>query len=115
MILKSLEKMLRDSNKENIDNYGIIKAYDGIEGLALFKIDYLLNKSIKLVITDQNMNMMNGFEMLNIMKKYSISENNPKLCLSSSDDSDLKTQSIGKKFYFLSKPINKSELNKLLV
>ena len=114
MVLQCLKKMINDIVKEVNGKYGILKSYDGIEGLALFKLDYLLNKSIKVIISDQNMSMMNGLEMLNILKKYSISEDNPKLCISSADDSHLKSQNI-QNICFLPKPISKKELRKLLI
>ena len=51
--LKNLLKNITDAKKDN-NTYGVLKAYDGIEAMALFKIDYFLNKSIKYMISDQN-------------------------------------------------------------
>jgi len=89
IVLKSLQNMITDIDKGNKEKLGILKAYDGIDALALFKIDFLLNKSIKVIITDQNMVMMNGLEMLNIIKKFRSSEDIPKLYICSADKFEL--------------------------
>ena len=57
IILKSLEKVI---NSCKISNIVVIKAYDGVDALGLYKIDYFLGKNIKYVITDQNLTMMSG-------------------------------------------------------
>jgi len=114
MVLRSLKKMIIGISQDKKETYEVIKAYDGIEALALFKIDYYLNKSFKYVISDQNMTMMNGLETLAIIKKCLRNENYLKLFVSTSDDAHLKEKKIDY-LKFLTKPVSKKELGKLYV
>ena len=111
VVLNSVKTLINSLNNRNIE---VIKAYDGVEALALFKIDFFLNKKIKYIISDQNMTMMTGVELLNLLKKYSSKENKaPKLFLSSSDDANLKEFNL-KGISFLSKPISKKEIRNII-
>ena len=110
IVLKSLKNIITDIAKEKNEKPKILESYDGIEGLALYKIDYLLNKSIKLIISDQNMTMMNGLEMLNIIRKFPFSEGKPQLYICSADKFDIQSQDI----LFLNKPIDKTNLRKII-
>jgi len=110
IVLKSLKKSLKEILSRKKGNYEIIKASDGIEGLAMFKLDNLLNKSIKVIITDQNMTIMNGLDMFNLIKKRINTEDSPKLYISSSDQFDIESKEIK----FLSKPVDKTQLRKAL-
>jgi len=114
MVLKSLKKMIKGISNNKGGTFEVIKAYDGIEALALFKIDYYVNKSFKYVISDQNMTMMNGLETLAIIKKCLRNENYLKLFVSTSDDAYLKEKKIDY-LEFLTKPVSKKELGKLYV
>ena len=110
IVLKSLKNIITNITEEKSEKPEILKCYDGIEGLALYKIDYLLNKSIKLIISDQNMTMMNGLEMLNIIRKFPFSEGKPQLYICSADKFDIQSQDI----LFLNKPIDKTNLRKII-
>ena len=110
--LNSLAKQLKDVIKNRNTHIHILKAYDGVEALALYKIDYFNKRSFRYVISDQNMTMMHGIEALTLLNKFS-SGNPLKLFISSSDD--ILKENINTKFLnFLSKPISKSELSKLI-
>ena len=86
IILKSLAKVINGCKNPNME---VIKAYDGVVALGLFKINYYLGKNIKYIVTDQNMTMMSGIDLLSLVSKYSI-EKKTKLFISSSDDANLK-------------------------
>ena len=93
--------------------YEIIKASDGVEALALFQLDYCYKKSIKFIISDQNMNMMNGDKLLSLVSQYD-KEKNTRLYISSADNESQGLNNGNEKFDVLNKPIALSELRKIL-
>jgi len=114
LILKTLKNLIKTVVKGKTDNYGIIKAYDGVEALALFKIDFFLNKSFKNVISDQNMSLMHGIHCFEIMKKCLKNEKYLNMYLSTADEDNFKDSNI-KYVSLLSKPVSKKALSKLFV
>ena len=71
MLVKSLNKMLI-SIPGIQENYDIVTGSDGIDILNLIKND-AEDKLIKLIITDENMEIMNGSEAVKIIKKLVLS------------------------------------------
>ena len=71
-ILKALKNKCRQVIKEaNLQNdIEIISAYDGVDALGLFKMDFYLGQSIDYIIADYNMSMMNGGDFLKLVDKY---------------------------------------------
>ena len=111
-MLKSLERMLKNISETNKKPFEILKATDGVEALALFMLDYFLNKSIKFVISDQNMTMMNGLELLKLINFYSKDNNNPRLFINSGEDDSIIAGNLDF-IKFISKPANKNDLKKI--
>jgi len=113
VVLKSLSRVIK-SSLESKDNAKIevLKAYDGVEALALFKIDYFLGHNIKYFITDQNMTMMSGMDLINLVKKYADKKQPIDLYISSSDNDNLKDYNTMQNF--LPKPISKKEIKKII-
>ena len=111
LLLNSLKKSIKKVLGEKYNNYQIIKAFDGIEALGLFKLDSMFDKSIKYVITDQNMLFMNGIELLKILNNYK-DKNPAKLYICTSEDVSIIDEKLP---YIL--PINKppsiAELNRI--
>ena len=112
VVLKSLHKMILEISERKKCKFGVIKAFDGVEVLAMFKIDYYLKRSFRYILSDQNMSMMNGVEALTLIKKFS-PDNPINLFICSSDDSNIKDQNLDF-LRFLSKPVSKGELIKAL-
>ena len=114
IILKALKKKCRLALKDlNLDNeVEVISAYDGVDELSLFKIDNYLNSSISLIISDYNMNMMNGGDFLRLVDKYRHGRD-IKLLMCSTDNDIYQTLKIPN-LDFLSKEATKSELKMAL-
>jgi len=114
LILKALKNMLRIIITEfKLNNkIEVISAYDGVDALSIFKIDHFISQSINIIITDQNMSMMEGGDLIKLVERYKQSRN-IKLYISSTDNEVLKNLNI-KNVEFLSKPARKSELKKII-
>ena len=113
LILKALKKKCRMVlNELNLKNVEVISAYDGVDALGIFKIDYYLGPSIDIIISDYNMNMMNGGEFLRLVDKYR-DNRDIKLFICSTDNDAYKSSGLPN-VEFLSKDATKSELKKLL-
>ena len=101
---------VNEIEKKNID---LIKASDGIEALSLFLIDYCYKKTIKYIITDQNMGFLNGNELIRLINIFD-SEKSVKLYLSSADDDKELLDAKKMNFEFLKKPISLNDLKRIL-
>ena len=74
----------RDQIKKDLetqDDFKVISAYDGINGLEVIK----KNQDCSLIITDLNMPKMDGFEMLESLHKENICIDVPKIILTTED------------------------------
>ena len=107
LILKALKNVTKAAIKELklIDKVEIIKSYDGVDALALFKIDHYTNQSLDLIISDHNMSMMEGRDLINMISKYKL-ERERKLVISSTDNDILRSSDV-KNIEFLNKPAKK--------
>ena len=95
-----------------LNNIEIIKAYDGVDALALFKIDHYVSQTIDLIISDHNMSMMDGCDFVNLVERYRLGRD-IKLMISSTDNEILKDR--GLKFVdFLNKPASKIDIKNIL-
>jgi len=114
LILKALKNVTNAAIKELklTDKVEIIKVYDGVDALALFKIDHYTNQSLELIISDHNMSMMEGRDFLNMVNKYKL-EREIKLVISSTDNEILKTLNV-KEIDFLNKPAKKTDIIPLI-
>jgi len=90
----------------------IIKAYDGLDALALFKIDHYTSQSISYIISDHNMSMMDGCDFINLVNKYKLGRN-IKLYISSTDNEIIKNSNM-KNVEFINKPVRKTDIKNLL-
>ncbi len=68
-ILDSLSKILMEIIKESNSDIKVIKGNDGIDTLKLVYDDQFQDSSIKLIISDENMEFLNGSESFKILKK----------------------------------------------
>ena len=114
LILKALKKKCRLAIKDlDLQNkIEVISAYDGVDALGIFKIDYYIGQSIDIIIADHNMNMMNGADFLKSVDKYKEGRN-IKLFMCSTDNDILKSLKIPN-LEFLSKDAPKSELKTII-
>jgi len=62
-----IKKILKNLNKENI--FDIIEGSDGVDILSYLIYDQTKENEIKLVITDENMEYINGSEAISIIRK----------------------------------------------
>ena len=97
-----------------LDDYEVICATDGIDILHLIKQDQANGNCIELIISDENMEYMNGSSAAKILKEF---EKNGKIkyvkLVSSTCNDDLNSKESLIKSGFeniLSKPLNKFEL-----
>jgi len=113
-ILKALKNVTSIAIKDlNLTNkLEIIMAYDGVDALALFKIDHYTSQSIKYIISDHNMSMMDGCDFIKLVINYKLGRD-IKLYISSTDNEIIKTNNI-KNVNFINKPVRKSDIKTLL-
>jgi len=113
-ILKALNNITSIAIKDlNLTNkLEIIQAYDGVDALALFKIDHYTSQSIKYIISDHNMSMMDGCDFIKLVNNYKLGRD-IKLYISSTDNEIIKSNNI-KNVEFINKPIRKSDIKNLL-
>lgn len=86
-----------DDNREIVDflvsslddTYRCLKAHNGKEGMALVQ-----NNVVNLVIVDQMMPVMDGFDFVREMKRSTATADIPIIMLTAKDDSDSEMQSI---------------------
>lgn len=114
LILKALKKIVNEVISDlNLSEYlQVLTAYDGVDALAIFKMDHYTSQSINLIITDHNMSMMTGGEFIKLVDRYREGRD-IKLYISSTDNDTLKNNKM-KNVSFLSKPARKSELSKII-
>jgi len=114
-ILKALKNVttlaIKDLNLTN--KIEILKAYDGVDALALFKIDHYTSQSIKYIISDHNMSMMDGCKFIKLVNNYKLGRD-IKLYISSTDNEIIKSNNI-KNVEFINKPVSKSNIKNLLL
>ena len=113
-ILKALKNLIKIAIKDLkvTDKVEILKAYDGVDALALFKIDHYTSQSISYIISDHNMSMMDGRDFINLVNNYKLGRD-IKLYISSTDNEIIKANKL-KNVEFLNKPVRKSDLKNLL-
>ena len=114
LVLKSLKNLTNRILKEMevCDRFEVVSGYDGVDALAIFKLDHYISQSISLIISDHNMSMMDGLDLIKLVEKYK-EMRDIKLCLYSTDNEELKKLNL-KNISFLCKPARKSELRLLL-
>lgn len=118
-------QIINDSNKRVIENicrqkkleYEIIPCNDGIE-LLKYICDEAYFDSIKFIITDENMEILNGSEIIKILRIIELrkkAERKTVISVTSHDDSFIiKFIKESGADAILSKPLSKSKLMKLL-
>jgi len=111
IILKSLYNLTKKVIESEKLNFEVIKAYDGVDALALFKIDKYINQSISYVISDHNMTMMNGVDLMELLKLQKKERGKLELFICSTDNDLLMSKKLDY-LKFLSKPLRKSDLIK---
>lgn len=119
-ILKSLENLFVNllTSKKIIHKYEILLALDGIEALNLVYQDVTNNfNSIKLIISDEMMNYMNGSELYNNINKKIFEKRTDKIpfviCSAFSNNEHFeKMKILGVEFY--KKPLSKGNAEFLL-
>jgi len=114
-ILKAAKTIIKRYSEKEKKNIEVIKASDGIEALSLFLIDYCCKKTIKYIITDQNMGFMNGNELIRLINTFD-REKSVKLFLCSADNDKEAKELDAKKLNleFLKKPISLSDIKRIL-
>ena len=111
IILKSLYNLATKVIESENLNFEVIKAYDGVDALALFKIDKYINQSISYVISDHNMTMLNGVDLMELLKLQKKERGKLELFICSTDNDLLVSKKLDY-LKFLSKPLRKSDLIK---
>jgi len=76
-----IEKILLEN--QNLHLFDILEGNDGID-LLKFSIDYIYSDRIQLVITDENMEFMQGSESIKILRDFEIKKKIPKYFIFSS-------------------------------
>ena len=117
LINKSVKKIIEKILKENDKDYEVIVATDGIDILKLIRKDQSNGNLIKCIITDENMEYMDGSEAIKIVRNYEkIGKIKPVNIITSTCHEDKNiTQHIlncGSQI-ILKKPLNKVELEKV--
>jgi len=105
------EKLIRSVIKDYLENenMNVLEAENGLEALRIFK-----EEKIDLIILDIMMPKMDGVETLNKLKEIN-NFNIPVIALTADAMEGTKEKYISAGFNdYLSKPINKEELNKVL-
>jgi len=112
-ILKALKNVTTSAIKDLglTNKIEILKAYDGVDALALFKIDHYTCQSINYIISDHNMSMMDGSDLIKLVNRYKLGRH-IKLIISSTDNELLKSNI--QNVEFLNKPIRKSDIKTML-
>lgn len=113
ILLDSLEKLLL-SIPEIKENYSLLRINDGIDIVSCIIHDQLFNK-IKVVISDENMEFINGSKAIKILKEAEcegkINSNYFYISLTSFDDNDINQHLLNCGFnVILNKPLSKSKL-----
>jgi len=113
-ILKALKNVTSSAIKDLklTNKLEIIKAYDGVDALALFKIDHYTSQSISFIISDHNMSMMDGVDFIKLVSTYKLGRD-IKLFISSTDNEIIKSNNI-KNVEFINKPVRKTDIKDLL-
>jgi len=107
-LISVISKFLKKRNLSKF--YEIIECSDGVDILSYLVKDQAENNKIKCVITDENMEYMNGSEAIKILKNF---ENDNKIkpvvlaMISSFDIQYMENYfNVGDEIYFLPKPCN---------
>jgi len=113
---KSLKRLLNEIfAKKNLHNYKVIIASDGIEALNLLYYDTLYFMKISIIISDINMNFMNGdnlYKIINLVNFNSFQRY--KFVLFSNTDIDTNVDSNTGIKYFIKKPCRKADVEEML-
>lgn len=113
---KSLKRHLNEIFiQKNLHNYKIIIASDGIEALNILYYDTLYFMKILLIISDINMNFMNGDNLFKIMNLVNFNSfQRYKFVLFSNTDINSQKNSISGIKFFIKKPCKKVDVEELL-
>ena len=103
---------VEDSDNVRIGTYNILKSFfdkiatakDGLSGLDVYRYAYEQFKSYKIIVTDVNMPIMNGLEMIREIKK--LNPNQKTVVISACEDNETinKAKDLGVDKYIV-KPI----------
>ena len=109
-VKKVVEKVLKNLN------YEVISACDGIEMLNIVRLDQSEGNLIKCIITDENMEYLNGSQSVKIIRELEKERKiKPIIIISSTCHEDVDTKNIiyeaGSQL-ILSKPLNEIDLAK---
>jgi len=117
ILLRTLKKMLDDLIKIYNEDFEIIMANDGLDILNQVIADQYKGNLIKCIITDENMEFINGSEAVNFLsnlkRKNKIRDVNV-IFLSSYDDDYMFNNTKAQNCHYLSKPISIKILEKKL-
>ena len=104
--------------KHSQKDYEILEAKDGVDILYNLIYDQSKNNLIKCVITDENMEYMNGSDAIKIIRKLEIFNKinyTPIATITAFEDNSIKDNIIKKgSDYILSKPCNENQLKEFL-
>ena len=115
-IISAHYKLFKDylTSKNLISKFEIIKLNDGIEGLyEVYKDHVMCSKSIKLIVSDQDMNFLKGSELYSLLKDKFKSYLSYFVIVSALLDNEFSSliQSIGVDHY--SKPLSKGMIDSI--
>jgi len=111
-----LERILKEKNYLHLVE--ILEGSDGVD-LLKFSIDYFYTQRIQLVITDENMEFMQGSAAIKILREFEMQNKIPHYCIFSSTSFEDKIsqdyiKDAGADF-ILNKPLNKEKLLQELI
>jgi signal transduction histidine kinase/CheY-like chemotaxis protein len=113
---KSLKRQLNEIfTKKNLHNHKVIIASDGIEALNLLYYDTLYFMKISIIISDINMNFMNGdnlYKTINLVNFNSFQRY--KFVLFSNTNVDTNIDSDKGTKFFIKKPCRKADVEEML-
>ncbi len=120
ILLRTLNKMLFDLIMKRNENIEIIKGDDGLDILNYIIKDQFNGNLIKCIITDENMEFINGTEaigFLNRLHRRNKIRSLSVIILSSYEDNYIKKVSLTESWRceYMSKPISINQLEKKLI
>jgi signal transduction histidine kinase len=116
LIRKSYKKLFYMNEKIGCETE-IINCKDGAEAFYILYLDYFFEKKIKLVVSDDKMNLMDGEDLYNLMLNY---QNNkfmtsiPFVLLNSEKDKCQNLTNIGENLYNIKKNLKIEDITKIL-
>lgn len=114
---KSVRKQML-SLLDSMQDTEVVACKDGIEAFYLLYVDQLYNNKIKLIVSDDAMDLINGEELYNLISKYSDSNKLKKipfvLCKTNEKNENNTLKKINDFYFTIKKNPKKEEILKLL-